>query len=59
MEKPTERSRGDLTHIVNFRASNDHVLRLKALAVIRNTSASEVLRKMISTEAVRQVGGEG
>ena len=45
-----------LTHIVNFRASDDQVLRLQALAAIRNTSASEVLREMIITEAVRQVG---
>ena len=59
MEKSAKRDQGDLIHIVNFRASHDHVLRLKALAAIRNTSASEVLREMISTEAVRQVVGKG
>ena len=59
MEKGAKRDRGDLTHMVNFRASDDHVLRLKALAAIRHTSASEVLREMISKEAARQVGGEG
>ena len=58
MEESAKRDGGDLTHIVNFRASDDQVLRLQALAAIRNTSASEVLREMISTEAVRQVGRE-
>ena len=32
MEESAKRGEGDLIHIVNFRASHDHVLRLKALA---------------------------
>ena len=54
MEKVEKRDGGNLPNVVNFRASNDDVLRLQALATIRAISSSEVLRDLIRSEAVRQ-----
>ena len=55
MEKVEKSNGGNLTNVVNFRASNDDLLRLQALSTIRAASQSEVLRGLIRSEAVRQV----
>ena len=55
MKKLEKKDGGNLPNVVNFRASNDDVLRLQALATIRATSQSDVLRGLIRSEAVRQV----
>ena len=55
MEKVEKSNGGKLPNVVNFRASNDDLLRLQALSTIRAASQSEVLRGLIRSEAVRQV----
>lgn len=53
MEK-TEKGDRNLRNVVTFRASDDDVLRLQALATIRAARQSEILRGLIRSEAVRQ-----
>lgn len=55
MEDHTETGDG-LKTIVTFRATDADVLRLQALAAIRGSSTSQVIRGMIRTEAARQIG---
>ena len=49
-----EKGRESLPNVVTFRASDDDVLRLQALATIRAARQSEVLRGLIRNEMVRQ-----
>ena len=49
-----EKGRESLRNVVTFRASDDDVLRLQALATIRAARQSEVLRGLIRNEMVRQ-----
>ena len=55
MKKAAQKCGSALTHVVNFRVTDVDVLRLQALATIRNANTSELLREMIRREVALQV----